>query len=217
MSEDQEHEAKDDQETDSNNNSNENSILKSLQSIPQLSQLDQLVGYEKQSANLKSLSEINDENLYKNQLKYQKLIFANNNLWDISEFFGFENVVYLDLNHNSLQKLAPLSSLPNLEILILANNSIKSIGFMLVCLKRLQHLDLSFNQIDTSNDSFIRTLKFNSELVSLILKGNIEYKFDEIKYKCLEILPKVEYLDTEQIINNKKKEIIDLWKKMIEL
>ena len=81
---------------------------------------------------------------------------------------------------------------------------------MLVCLKRLQHLDLSFNQIDTSNDSFIRTLKFNSELVSLILKGNIEYKFDEIKYKCLEILPKVEYLDTEQIINNKKK---DSWSK----
>lgn len=190
-------------------NKDESNKMQKDSGLPDMNELNQLIGYEKEHQNIQSLADLNDESLIKDRLKYQKLLFSHNKLWDISEFFGFENVVYLDLNHNNLQKIDSLSSLGNLEILILGNNFLKTVGFSLVTLKRLQHLDLSYNKIETNNDTLIKVLKFNTELVSLVLTGNPSYVFEDVKFKCLEVLGKLEYLDAEQILKPKKQKFIN--------
>ena len=88
-----------------------------------------------------------------------------------------------------------MSPLQNLEILILSYNNIKSIGFSFVALKKLQHLDLGFNLLEVNDGSLIKTLKFNPELISLVLSGNIDYNFETCKYICLEYLHKLDFLD----------------------
>jgi hypothetical protein len=85
--------------------------------------------------------------------------------------------------------------------LILSNNLIREIGTNLVPLKKLQHLDLSNNQIDMSNIININVLKENTGLMSLLLFGNSNYNFEKVKYICLENLKKVNFLDAVKIIS----------------
>ena len=94
--------------------------------------------------------------------------------------------------------------LGNLEVLILANNNIKNVKNFLFGLKKLQHLDLSYNLLEI-NRTFIKSLENNIDLSSLALNGNINYNFENTKYLCLDLLNKIEYLDTEYIVPPMKK------------
>ena len=69
-------------------------------------------------------------------------------------------------------------------------------------MKKLQHLDLSHNQIDVDKSLVISALKENKELISLLLKDNLNYNFQNTKYQCLEKLQKLNFLDGIKIVNN---------------
>ena len=160
-----------------------------------------LEAYEKTNEQLKSINNIDELN--NNCEKYQKINLSHNLLTEINELFIFPKLVYLDLSYNKIERLEYLSPLSELEILILSNNFIKEIYRALFPLRKLQHLDLSQNRIDVDNSSIISALKENKELISLLLKDNINYDFQKTKYLCLEKLEKLNFLDGIKIINNK--------------
>ena len=168
----------------------------------EVDELDNLFSYDNSSKNIESIEDV--DYLNNNANKIQKIKLSDNKISDISQFFKFKNLIYLDLSHNLLSKLENLSPLINMEILILSNNNLKSLGFNLVSLKKLQHLDLGFNLLEVNDGSLIKSLKFNTELISLVLNGNINYDFEKCKYCCLDYLPKIEFLDTVQIVELKK-------------
>ncbi|CAG5123950.1 unnamed protein product [Candidula unifasciata] len=65
---------------------------------------------------------------------------------EIPELVSCSNITSLDLSHNRLETLAPLSYLPNLSELFASGNRIKNTGDLTKC-KKLQEVDLSRNQI----------------------------------------------------------------------
>ena len=162
--------------------------------------IDLLVGYEKMNEDLKSIYNIDE--LKNNKDNYQKINVSHNLLTEINEFFIFPKLVYLDLSFNRIQKLENFSPLAELEILILSHNFIRDIYLSLFPLKKLQHLDLSHNQIDVDKSLVISALKENKELISLLLKDNLNYNFQNTKYQCLEKLQKLNFLDGIKIVNN---------------
>ena len=162
--------------------------------------IDSLVAYEKTNEDLKSIFNIDE--LINIKDNYQKINFSHNLLTEINEFFIFPKLVYLDLSFNRIQKLENFSPLSELEILILSNNFIREIYRALFPLKKLQHLDLSHNQIDVAKSLVISALKENKELISLLLKDNLNYDFQNTKYQCLEKLEKLNFLDGIKIVNN---------------
>ncbi|MCQ2816594.1 MAG: leucine-rich repeat domain-containing protein, partial [archaeon] len=162
----------------------------------------ELLSYEEEGKELETIKGI--EFLNVNSENIQKISLANNNLKSLPEFFKFPNLIYLDLSHNLINKLQDLAPLSNLEILILAHNSISKIGLHLASLKKLKHLDLSFNIFSMKDNSIIRSFKYNPQLMSLVLEGNFEYNYENAKFLCLELLKQIEFLDRIQIVNNKK-------------
>lgn len=162
--------------------------------------VDLLVAYEKTNENLKTIVNIGE--LINEKDKYQKINLSHNMLTEINEFFIFPRLVYLDLSFNRIEKLENLSPLTELEILILANNFIRDIYRALFPLKKLQHLDLSKNQIEVEKSLVISALKENKELISLLLKDNINYDFQKTKFICLEKLQKLNFLDGIKIVND---------------
>ena len=162
--------------------------------------IDLLVAYEKTNENLKTI--VNIDELKNEKDKYQKINLSHNMLTEIKEFFIFPRLVYLDLSFNRIEKLEYLSSLTELEILILSNNYIKEIYRALFPLKKLQHLDLSNNLIEVEKSLVISALKENKELISLLLKDNINYDFQKTKFMCLEKLQKLNFLDGIKIVND---------------
>ena len=165
--------------------------------------------YEKKNEELKSI--VNIDELVNDNDKYQKIILSHNLLTEINEFFIFPRLIYLDLSFNQIQKLENFSPLSELEILILSNNFIREIYRAFFPLRKLQHLDLSHNRIDIPNSSIISSLKENKELFSLLLKDNINYDFQKVKFLCLEKLEKLTFLDAIKIVSNTN---IDLNKKI---
>ena len=165
--------------------------------------------YEKKNEELKSI--VNIDELVNDNDKYQKIILSHNLLTEINEFFIFPRLIYLDLSFNQIQKLENFAPLSELEILILSNNFIREIYRALFPLRKLQHLDLSHNRIDIPNSSIISSLKENKELFSLLLKDNINYDFQKVKFLCLEKLEKLTFLDAIKIVSNTN---IDLNKKI---
>ena len=156
--------------------------------------------YEKTNEELRSI--VNIDELINNNDKYQKINLSHNLLTEINEFFIFPRLIYLDLSFNQIQKLENFSPLSELEILILSNNFIREIYRAFFPLKKLQHLDLSNNRIDIQNSSIISSLKENKELFSLLLKDNINYDFQKVKFLCLEKLEKLTFLDAIRIVSN---------------
>ena len=165
--------------------------------------------YEKKNEELKSI--VNIDELVNDNDKYQKIILSHNLLTEINEFFIFPRLIYLDLSFNQIQKLENFAPLSELEILILSNNFIREIYRAFFPLRKLQHLDLSHNRIDIPNSSIISSLKENKELFSLLLKENINYDFQKVKFLCLEKLEKLTFLDAIKIVSNTS---IDLNKKI---
>ena len=165
--------------------------------------------YEKKNEELKSI--VNIDELVNDNDKYQKIILSHNLLTEINEFFIFPRLIYLDLSFNQIQKLENFSPLSELEILILSNNYIREIYRAFFPLRKLQHLDLSHNRIDIPNSSIISSLKENKELFSLLLKDNINYDFQKVKFLCLEKLEKLTFLDAIKIVSNTN---IDINKKI---
>ena len=165
--------------------------------------------YEKKNEELKSI--VNIDELVNDNDKYQKIILSHNLLTEINEFFIFPRLIYLDLSFNQIQKLENFAPLSELEILILSNNFIREIYRAFFPLRKLQHLDLSHNRIDIPNSSVISSLKENNELFSLLLKDNINYDFQKVKFLCLEKLEKLTFLDAIKIVSNTS---IDLNKKI---
>lgn len=166
-----------------------------------LAELNKLISYSKQDSELTTIINI-DEELSKNFATYQKLIFSNNKLTNIKEFFIFTNIIYLDLSNNLFTKLTNLSPLKNIEILIISNNKLTNISKSLSDLKKLQYLDLSNNLINIKSTALITMLKYNIGLVSLILFGNQNYDFNETKFLCLDQLKNLNYLDAVRIVGN---------------
>ena len=156
--------------------------------------------YEKTNEELKSI--VNIDELINNNDKYQKINLSHNLLTEINEFFIFPRLIYLELSFNQIQKLENFAPLSELEILILSNNFIREIYRAFFPLKKLQHLDLSNNRIDIEKSSIISALKENKELFSLLLKDNINYDFQKVKFLCLEKLEKLTFLDAIRIVTN---------------
>ena len=175
----------------------------------QLKEKNILETYEKTNEELRSI--VNIDELINNNDKYQKIILSHNLLTEINEFFIFPRLIYLDLSFNQIQKLENFAPLSELEILILSNNFIREIYRAFFPLRKLQHLDLSHNRIDIPNSSIISSLKENKELFSLLLKDNINYDFQKVKFLCLEKLEKLTFLDAIKIVSNTS---IDLNKKI---
>ena len=169
----------------------------------EINQLNKLEGFEKTNSELTTIKDIKELN--DNKDKYQRITLSHNKLMDITELLIFPNLVYLDLSFNHIEKLKNLYPLQSLEILILSNNLLRNINTNLFPLKKLQHLDLSNNKIDMKNNIIINALKENTELISLLLFGNINYDFEQTKYLCLENLKKINFLDAIKIISDKKK------------
>ena len=145
------------------------------------------------------------EQLIKNCNNYKKIVFSNNKLSKISEFFIFKNLSYLDLSSNYFQKLEIIYNLDNLQTLLLNNNSIQHLNMSLKYLINLAHLDLSNNRLDMNDGISIRVLKYNINLRELLLKGNVNYKFLKVKFMCLDSLKNLIYLDGQKIFGNTRR------------
>jgi Leucine-rich repeat (LRR) protein len=162
-----------------------------------INEIDELVQYELTKQGLDDIE--NNEFLSENCKIIEKLNFSNNNFKEITpSFLNFENLILLDISKNEICKIENLYNCVNLEVLIISYNKIKYVGTGLAKLKKLQHLDLKFNQIYI-NDTTIKSFKYNPELISLCIDGNLNYTFDEVKFKCLDFLKKIEYLENIQI------------------
>lgn len=134
--------------------------------------------------------------------KIQKIDISNNSISNIPEILKlFPNLTYLNLSGNKIQNISSLSNLKNLEILILSNNQILNISDNLYSLKKLHILDLSYNRLIV-NSALIKSFKYNLCLISLSLKGNTLYNFNDIKLHCLENLKSLTHLDQIQIISS---------------
>lgn len=158
-----------------------------------------LVQYDLSSRKLPESELIQDEYLNENSYNIEKLIFSDNLIKEISPLFlKFYNLMFLDLSKNNISKVENIHTLLNLEILILSQNNIKMIGTSFAHLKKLKLLDISYNQIYI-NESSIKVFKYNPQIVSLSLEGNLNYNFEVIKYKCLETLDSLEVLDGVKI------------------
>lgn len=144
--------------------------------------------------------------LIENYSQLDNLMLSGNNLKVIPPLFlKFENLLSLDISNNGITKIENFQNLLNLNFLNISKNQIKNIGTSLAHMKKLKSLDISSNSI-WINDSLIRLLTCNKELTSLSMKGNQDYDFDKLKYKCLDMLENLEVLDDVKIYtkNNTK-------------
>lgn len=94
-------------------------------------------------------------------------------------------LVFLDLTNNYLRNISAISSLINLEVLLLGDNMISSIDpSTMKDLTKLRHLDLSFNQLDRQSLSV-----FPKSLTHLYLQisdiTTLNYK--DLYYPSLEV------------------------------
>jgi len=165
--------------------------------------IDNPTEFVKQNEELTSINHL--EELIKNCNNYKKIIFSNNKLSKISEFFIFKNVSYLDLSNNYFQKLDIFYNLENLQTLLLNNNSIQHLNMSLKYLTNLTHLDLSNNRLDMNDGISIKVLKYNINLRELLLKGNVNYDFKKVKFICLESIQSLIYLDGKRIFGNSRR------------
>jgi Leucine-rich repeat (LRR) protein len=112
------------------------------------------------------------------------------------------NLISLDFSFNNIQAIKNLNQCKKLEYLNLANNEIKIVGEGLFGLKSLMTLNIKNNKI-LINNTMIRSLAMNQNLIQLSLEGNLDYDFSILKIRCLENLKKLEILDGKQIFKKK--------------
>jgi len=145
----------------------------------------------------KKLEKISEKEIKKENREFiLKLNLSMNQFYEITnDFLDFRNLVSLDMTE------------VNLEILILSKNLISDIGNVLSSLQNLQFLDLCFNKL-TVNDMLLKNLAHNRNLFSLSLRGNINYNFEKVKIKCLELTENLEILDTHTIFHKRNEKII---------
>jgi len=154
--------------------------------------------------NLEDIAEIIEDNYE----RFENLNFSCNNFKEISPIFqNFENLIYLDMSQNRISKIDNLYCCYKLEVLNLSCNQLKFISSNFNKLKNLTNLNLKYNQLFL-NDSMIKTFKDNPKLVSLSLEGNVNYNFEDIKYKCIDMLDKIQYLDDVKIFNRIQKKVL---------
>lgn len=156
----------------------------------------------------KNLIALSDDLIKKKDREFiLRLNLSKNQFYEITDcFLDFRNLVSLDMTENYLENITNLHYLVNLEILILAKNFISNIGNVLTSLENLQFLDLCFNKM-VVNDMLMKTLAQNKNLFSLSLRGNLNYDFEKIKIKCLEMTDNLEILDTIVIYNRRPEKI----------
>jgi hypothetical protein len=141
----------------------------------------------------------NNTFLNENAATIQKLNFSNNSFTEVTSYFlRFENLILLDMSNNKIKNIDNLKFLLKVEVLLFANNEVRNISSVTYGLKNLRHVDFSNNKL-ICNDSLLKCFKFNKNLISLVIKGNVNYDFDTMKFKCLEMLLSLEYLDNVQI------------------
>jgi Leucine-rich repeat (LRR) protein len=168
----------------------------------QLVEIENLLQYDLSNRQIEDIDD--DEFIIENGKKLEKLSLANNNFTEFTKsFLNLSGLIFLDLSNNKLTKISNIKNCVLLEVLILSNNEIKTISGELGFLRNLQHLDLSFNKLYIA-DSTIKSLAANMDLISLCLCGNLNFQFNEIKYKCLEWLKKLEFLENTQIFFKKE-------------
>lgn len=157
----------------------------------------------------KKLENISEKHIRKEKREFiLKLNLSKNQFYEITDdFLDFRNLVCLDMTENYLENITNLHYLVNLEILILSKNFISDIGNVLTSLQNLQFLDLCFNKLIV-NDLLVRTISQNKNLFSLSLRGNINYDFEKVKIKCLELTENLEILDTITIYHKRHDKII---------
>lgn len=157
----------------------------------------------------KKLEKLSEKHIKKENREFiLKMNLSKNQFYEITDdFLDFRNLVCLDMTENYLENITNLHYLVNLEILILAKNFISDIGNVLSSLQNLQFLDLCFNKLFV-NDLLVKNLAQNKNLFSLSLRGNLNYHFEKVKIKCLELTENLEILDTVTIFHKRHEKII---------
>nr|UTM63723.1 Toll-like receptor [Ruditapes philippinarum] len=128
----------------------------------------------------------------------QELTLRGNWIKEITGNETLNSLRKLDLSSNHLTTVNfcftnGSSYFPNLNNLLLVNNRIGTIFENLICLKRLQHLDLSNNSIKTldmpslSNLTSLKTLKLSSNWIKDVTIGKLPDKLQSIDFQRNEI------------------------------
>jgi hypothetical protein len=131
--------------------------------------------------------------------KLIKLCLDNNSIEEISNLSHLTSLKWLDLSFNKIRKIQGLESLINLEDLSLYSNKISSVEGLEKCTK-LQCLSLGNNRID-SMEQIIRLRQIRS-LKMLTLADNPICKESEYRMIVLAYVDNITYLDYALIDSN---------------
>ncbi|GAB9465102.1 hypothetical protein Gpo141_00002521 [Globisporangium polare] len=137
-----------------------------------------------------------------------ELCLSNNFIQEVS-FNALEQLVHLrilDLSANSITSTLGFPQLPRLEELSLAHNSLRALDGLTRPIKfpKLRYLDLRHNDIDEY--SSIASLQHHKRLTQLRLQAqdgsqvNPLCELDDYPHTLLKMLPRLTYLDEEEVL-----------------
>lgn len=115
-----------------------------------------------------------DSNTFMNLQSLKVLDLSYNNLRTLLQgsFYGLPNLLYLDLQENSIHTLDTLATLPQLIVLLLGNNKIKSLYQLSSIARNITTIDLSFNRLTNVEDIYSILVEFPN-IERIYIEGNV--------------------------------------------
>jgi len=147
-------------------------------------------------------------------------LYADMNVINQVKFTGLSSLVLCSLKQNSIERLPDMSDMKKLVNIDLSRNKISSGFDSLEDCRSLKVLDLSFNKIDMPLFNFhnevIAHLRKISKLEYLSFEGNpVETSIPEFRSYIAYELPKLKYLDWEQITKEERQKGVQMEKQKV--
>ncbi|KAF0978029.1 hypothetical protein FDP41_002921 [Naegleria fowleri] len=152
------------------------------------------------------ITEIDSE--FVNYCKFLEILSLSFNKIDSIKFLP-QQLYGLNAYSNSISKVVPLKTFPNIVHLGLGYNRLNNLEFIEEC-PYLASLDVSFNDL-TSLEKSIQSLTKVPNLKTLNLQGNCFCMLEHYRGAVFSSLPKIETLDNENFTEETRKRYIDLF------